>query len=31
MVAALYQDQIISDKDLEELKEFIEEKSKGEV
>lgn len=31
MVAALYQDQIISDEDLEELKQFIEEKSKGEV
>ncbi len=31
MVAELYQNQVISDEDLEELKSFIEEKSKGEV
>ncbi len=31
MVAELYQNQVISDEDLEELRQFIEEKSKGEV
>ena len=31
MVAELYQNQVISDDDLEELRQFIKEKSKGEV